>query len=159
MKLGFLTACMPERSLEDIAAFAAATGYETLELAAWPGAGDRPFVARHLAAEEELAFNQEDAETLWIGRRDRSSLVRRDPAALSEPAARIAFLPPGHPQGYQDCFNLFVEDVFATVRTGEAPDGLPVFEDGLRAAQLTEAVLESAANEQWVDVSALEVQA
>lgn len=51
MKLGFLTACMPERPLEEIAAFAAATGFEALELAAWPGEGDRPFVARHVAAE------------------------------------------------------------------------------------------------------------
>jgi sugar phosphate isomerase/epimerase len=48
VKLGFLTACMPERSLEDIAAFAAAEGFETLELAAWPGEGNRPFVASHL---------------------------------------------------------------------------------------------------------------
>ncbi len=51
MKLGFLTACMPERSLEEIAAFASAQGFEALELAAWPGAGNRPFVARHVAAE------------------------------------------------------------------------------------------------------------
>jgi sugar phosphate isomerase/epimerase len=51
MRLGFLTACLPDRSLEEIAAIAAALGYEALELAAWPGAGDRPFVARHVAAD------------------------------------------------------------------------------------------------------------
>ena len=45
MKLGFLTACMPERSLEDIAAWAGANGYEALELAAWPAPG-RPAVHR-----------------------------------------------------------------------------------------------------------------
>ena len=38
MKLGFLTACMPERSLEEIAAWAGGNGYEALELAAWPAA-------------------------------------------------------------------------------------------------------------------------
>jgi sugar phosphate isomerase/epimerase len=48
VKLGFLTACMPERSLDDIATFAAAQGFETLEIAAWPGEGNRPFVASHL---------------------------------------------------------------------------------------------------------------
>ena len=42
MKLGFLTACMPERSLEDIAAWAGANGYEALELAAWPRLGRPP---------------------------------------------------------------------------------------------------------------------
>ena len=59
MKLGFLSACMPERSLEEIAAFAAAEGFDALELAAWPGAGNRPFVARHLAPE---AWDAAEAE-------------------------------------------------------------------------------------------------
>jgi sugar phosphate isomerase/epimerase len=51
VKLGFLSACMPERSLEDIASWAAANGYEALELAAWPQVGDRPFTASHIRAE------------------------------------------------------------------------------------------------------------
>src|SRR5918995_1243829 len=51
MKLGFLTACMPERSLEEIAAWAGEHGYEALELAAWPQIGDRPFTASHVAAD------------------------------------------------------------------------------------------------------------
>ena len=59
MRLGFLTACMPERSLEEIAAWAGTNGFEALELAAWPGEGDRPFVARHVAAE---AFDEAEAE-------------------------------------------------------------------------------------------------
>ncbi len=50
---------MPERSLEDIAAWAGANGFETLELAAWPGEGDRPFVARHIAAD---GFDGAEAE-------------------------------------------------------------------------------------------------
>ena len=52
MKLGMLSACMPERELEAVAAWAGAHGYDALELAAWPRLGDRPFVARHLAADE-----------------------------------------------------------------------------------------------------------
>ena len=52
VKLGLLSACMPERSLEQVAAWAGGHGYEALELAAWPRLGDRPFVARHLAADE-----------------------------------------------------------------------------------------------------------
>jgi sugar phosphate isomerase/epimerase len=51
MKLGFLSACMPERSLEEIASWAAANGYDAVELAAWPSLGDRPFTASHLAAD------------------------------------------------------------------------------------------------------------
>ena len=59
MKLGFLTACMPERSLEDVAAWAAANGYEALELAAWPQLGDRPFTASHVKAESFDGDEQE----------------------------------------------------------------------------------------------------
>lgn len=58
MKLGFLTACLPNNSLEDIASWAAATGYEALEVAAWPDLGDRPFTATHLKAE---SFTADDA--------------------------------------------------------------------------------------------------
>ena len=105
-------------------------------------------------ADAALAFDQEDPETLWVGRREAATLVRRDPQHLSPPAARLATLPPGHPQGYADCFDLFVADVYAEIR-GEAPrDGVPRFADGLRAAQVVEAALASAQEERWVEVAA-----
>jgi len=63
MKLGMLTASMPERSLEDIAIFAADAGYEALEIAAWPSIGDRPFTASHIKAD---AFD--DAELERVGK-------------------------------------------------------------------------------------------
>ncbi|WP_062464194.1 sugar phosphate isomerase/epimerase family protein [Demequina soli] len=48
MKLGFLTACLPGWSLEEIASWASDRGYEALEVAAWPALGDRPFTASHI---------------------------------------------------------------------------------------------------------------
>jgi sugar phosphate isomerase/epimerase len=51
MKLGFLTACLPDRPLEDLVRFAKEHGYEALEVAAWPDLGSRPFTATHLNAE------------------------------------------------------------------------------------------------------------
>jgi sugar phosphate isomerase/epimerase len=59
VKLGMLTACLPNRSLEDIASWAAGAGYEALEVAAWPDLGDRPFTATHLRAED---FGEHEAE-------------------------------------------------------------------------------------------------
>ena len=76
-------------------------------------------------ANEALAFNQEEPEELWVGRRENATLIKRDPGALSAPAARLATLPAGHPQGYNDCFDAFVADAYAAAVTGEAPDGLP----------------------------------
>ena len=104
------------------------------------------------AAEEALYFNQEEPETLWVGKREAVTLLKRDPGVLSPNAARLANVPAGHPQGYNDAFNAFVADAYAATLTGEAPDGLPDFRDGLRAARITAAVLASAETETWVDV-------
>lgn len=103
-------------------------------------------------AEQALAFDQESPETLWLGGREADTIIKRDPALLSPAAARLATLPGGHPQGYADCFDGFVADVYHAIRGGEPAEGLPVFADGLRAARITEAVLESAREQGWVDV-------
>jgi predicted dehydrogenase len=105
-------------------------------------------------AEEALAFDQEHPEELWCGRREDLTIVRRDPATLSPAAARLAFLPAGHPQGYADCFDAFVADFYDSVRKGSAVAAMPTFSDGLRAALITDAVLISAREERWVEVAA-----
>ena len=51
MKLGFLTACLPDRPLSEIVSWAAANGFAALEVAAWPALDNRPFTATHLKAE------------------------------------------------------------------------------------------------------------
>ena len=103
-------------------------------------------------AEESLAFNQEQPESLWAGRREAATLIQRDPEHLSAAARSYATLPAGHPQGYADCFDAFVAEVYDAVETGATPEGLPVFADGLRTARLTDAVLTSVREERWVDV-------
>ena len=105
-------------------------------------------------AQEAVTFDQEHPESLWTGRREATTILHRDPEHLSGPAARLARLPPGHPEGYAACFDRFVEDVYAEIRGGERADGLPVFEDGLRAATITDAVMASAREQAWVDVDA-----
>lgn len=97
-------------------------------------------------------FDQEDPETLLVGRVDGDLAVPRGAAGYSAAAARYSLLPPGHPQGYQDCFNAFVADTYAAIR-GVVPDGLPTFADGLRAAVLTDAVIRSSESSSWVDVT------
>src|SRR5215204_826846 len=106
------------------------------------------------AAHEALAFSQEEPETLWSGRRAGVTLVARDAAGLGPDGARLSTLPAGHPQGYADCFDGFVADVYDAVRGGEPADGLPVFTDGLRATRITDAVLASTREDRWVDVPA-----
>lgn len=100
-------------------------------------------------AQSSAVFDQESPDSLWVGSRDRASVVPRGSAATSEAARRLDVLPSGHPHGYQDCFNGFVGDVYAAIR-GDVPDGLPTFADGLRAAEITDAVLTSATDGAWV---------
>ena len=104
------------------------------------------------------AFDQERPESLWIGERGGSRTIERDPFVLSPAAARLSFLPAGHPQGYQDAFNLFVADSYAAM-SGNAPEGLPTFADGLRAVLVTEAVLASAATSTWVRIADYDIHA
>lgn len=104
-------------------------------------------------ADKSLAFDQELPETLWVGSRDKTTVLARGSEDFSRDARRLSVLPPGHPQGFQDCFNGFVTDVYAAI-AGESPEGLPQFSDGLRAAVLTEAVLRSSSTRAWVEVPA-----
>ena len=104
--------------------------------------------------ENSVIFDQEHPDELIVGGLDSNTVIPRDSAALSPAAARFSVLPAGHPQGYQECFNLFVADVYSAVRTGEVPDGLATFVDGLRAAYINEAVLASITTGDWVKVHA-----
>ncbi|WP_285114077.1 Gfo/Idh/MocA family oxidoreductase [Leifsonia sp. fls2-241-R2A-40a] len=100
---------------------------------------------------ESVAFDQEQPETLWVGRRKGSLLIPRDADQLSDDAARLCVVPSGHAQGYQDAFNAFVADSYAAV-AGESPDGLPRFTDGLRAVRITDAVIDSAESGTWIEI-------
>lgn len=99
------------------------------------------------------SFDQELPERLWVGGRTENRLVVRGAETFGSAAERYSRLPSGHPQGYQDAFNAFVEDVYCAIEGGK-PDGLPLFDDGLRAAVLTDAVVEAAGSSSWVEVPA-----
>ena len=96
-------------------------------------------------------FDQEQPEQLWIGTDVRvaacwsATPTRVRPSSAGWPPCR-----PVTPQGYAQCFERYVADSYAAVDAyngeGERPDGLPTFADGLRAAQICDAMLRSAAS-------------
>jgi len=59
MKIGFLTACLPQLSLEDLVKWGAAQGFKAMELAAWPVDSDRDYQARQIDAAN---FKKADAD-------------------------------------------------------------------------------------------------
>jgi len=102
-------------------------------------------------ARASVQFDQELPDALWVGGREQNALVHRGAESSTGDAARYNIVPVGHPQGYLDCFTAFVADVYAAA-AGDTPDGLPTFDDGLRAAVITDAVLTSARSGGWVEV-------
>ena len=103
--------------------------------------------------DEAVGFDQEQPETLWVGRRGGIETVPRDFDTLGADAAAYVTLPGGHPQGFHDCFDAFIGETYAAIADGASADGLPLVADGLRAVRLTEAVLESARSGSWVEVA------
>jgi sugar phosphate isomerase/epimerase len=61
MKLGFLTACLPELKIDNIVQWAAAHGFEALELAVWPVESSRDYQARQIDAAN---FSNDDAKKI-----------------------------------------------------------------------------------------------
>ncbi|KMM76819.1 oxidoreductase [Xanthomonas sp. NCPPB 1128] len=103
-------------------------------------------------ARASVAFDQEDAERLWIGRPDqREEVFVRGPGAGSAEQRRLATLPAGHAQGYGDCFEAFVADTYRAI-DGERPEGLPTFDDGLRSALIVDRVITSARTRGWTSI-------
>lgn len=98
-------------------------------------------------------FDQEAPDRLLIGTQDSTSIVPRSATSLRNgDARRLSLVPGGHPQGYQDSFNAFMLDAYRSFM-GEEVVGLPTFADGLRAAELTDAVLKSARSGTWESVA------
>jgi predicted dehydrogenase len=103
-------------------------------------------------SKESYTFNQEQPDSFLIGGQKSNQIVMQGQETLgSTDAKRLSNVPAGHPQGYQDAFNAFAADAYASFQ-GEERDGVPGLVDGLRSAALIEAVIESAASRAWVAV-------
>jgi len=103
-------------------------------------------------AQASVAFNQEDAERLWVGLPDqREEVFVRGPGAGSAEQRRLSVLPAGHAQGYGQCFEAFVADTYRAIE-GEQPQGLPTFEDGVRSALIVDRVIASARTRAWTTI-------
>ncbi|MFC6237302.1 sugar phosphate isomerase/epimerase family protein [Longivirga aurantiaca] len=91
MKLGFLTACLPDQPLDAIIEWGAAAGYQALEVAAWPAVGNRPFTATHIAVETLDRSAAEDIrERFDTSGLTLSSLAFYDNNLHPDPAERSA---------------------------------------------------------------------
>lgn len=76
MKIGFLTACLPNVSLENLVKWASLQGFKALELAAWPFESDRDYQARQIDAAN---FSIDDAQRVM----DLFSQIKMEISAMA----------------------------------------------------------------------------
>lgn len=102
-----------------------------------------------------MAWDSQEPNELWVGRRDRSNdLMTRDPALLSASAFGVTHYPGGHAEGFADTFKQLCLDLYRRIAAGQlANPSYPRFADGHREALLCEAIAASAREERWVGVA------
>src|SRR5260221_1855397 len=102
-----------------------------------------------------LAWNAEDPNTLWIGRREKAneSLIK-DPSLLSPEARGYAAYPGGHTEGYPDTFVQLFKDFYAYLDAGDfkAPRSFPTFSTGHDQLILCETIAQSAQKRAWLEI-------
>ena len=99
-----------------------------------------------------LAWDGENPNELWIGRRDgNNELLVKDPSLLDPQARCYADLPGGHAEGYGDTFKQLFRRFYAAVRDPALASEIPGFAAGLRQLNLVEAVLRSSAQKSWLE--------
>lgn len=104
-----------------------------------------------------LYWNQETADQMWMGFRDRdNSLVMRNPNLMKPDARQYTYLAAGHPEGWNDAMKNNVFSFYKFIRDGRImgkdSSDFATFEDGHYLIKLTEAILKSNEIKQWVKV-------
>ena len=103
------------------------------------------------------AWNQESADRMWMGYRDRDNVsIIRNPGTMSPEAAAYTALAKGHPEGWNDAFRNAIGSFYAYVRDGKKPGVDPsdfaTLEDAAYMMRLVEAIVQSSAERRWVTV-------
>jgi len=108
------------------------------------------------AAKSAIAWDSEHPNEMWVGHRDRPNEIwMKDPALLAPEARRYVSYPGGHNEGYPDTFKQLYSAVYDYIRAGDlsASPEFPTFEDGHLELQLGEAILKSAKEGAWVEIT------
>jgi predicted dehydrogenase len=106
-------------------------------------------------------WNQEEPEKLWIGHRDQPNEVLLADAALFHSEAKSAIHHPGgHNEGWPDALKNMMFNFYSFIRDGKSLEtdthNFATFEDGHVSMCITDAILESHAEQKWVKVKVSE---
>ncbi len=107
-------------------------------------------------AKASASWDSETPDHLFIGHRDApNQTLMRDFTLMNGPGVTAATLPPGHVEGFADSFFNFFRAVYADVIAGGRQQGSTwaTFEDGHYEMRFCDAVVKSAKESRWVDLS------
>jgi predicted dehydrogenase len=107
-------------------------------------------------SEGSLAWNSEDPNTLWIGRRSEPNRsMIKDPALMSPAARGYTVYPGGHAEGYPDTFGQLFKDIYAYIEAGDlhAPRAFPTFQTGHEEMILCDTIAQSHRERRWVSIN------
>lgn len=106
-------------------------------------------------SEGSLAFDTENPNTLWIGRRKQANEeMMKDPSLMDLAARGYSVYPGGHTEGYPDTFAQLFKDFYAYIEAGDfaAKRRFPTFETGHVEMVLCDAIAMSGRERRWVKV-------
>lgn len=110
-------------------------------------------------SKKAVAFDQENAEQLWIGYRERANeIMLRDASLMDKKIRHYVHYPGGHPEGYPDGLTNFMRNVYEFItgvkKMGKDKPEFATFEDACYEVVLCEAIQESNKKQMWVEVKA-----
>jgi predicted dehydrogenase len=108
-------------------------------------------------SEASLYWNQETADSMWMGYKDKDNLmIMRNPLLMSKDAQKYTYLAAGHPEGWNDAMKNNLYSFYTYISEGKKqgidPCDFATFEDGHYIVKLTEAILESSRTKKWIKV-------
>jgi predicted dehydrogenase len=105
-------------------------------------------------SEMAAAWNSEQPDELWFGRRDAANeVLPRDPNLLNAEGRAASFVPGGHVEGFADTFKALYRTVYRAIAEGGPGAGYPTFADGHDMMLVTDAVALSSREQRWVKVA------
>jgi predicted dehydrogenase len=105
-------------------------------------------------SEGAFAFDAQSPEVLWIGNRGKANeVLLKDPSLLSPEAASITFYPGGHVEGFGETFRGLFQTIYARIEDPSLPINYPTFADGVRSLKITDAIVASSHNSQWININ------
>lgn len=104
-----------------------------------------------------LYWNQESADRMWEGFRDKhSNQVIRNPHFMSEAAKEYTELAAGHPEGWNDALKNNIYSFYKFITNGKKIDkdssDFASFLEGHYVMKVVEAIMKSSKTKQWINV-------